>query len=171
MATGFYIAPFVIDGECEGVGFWETANLSSKWISICQEFLQHHGEVFEAPWSGRLSHITTRFTSTSGAALLTFKIRDRIVLSTALLAGQDLQKHAEVLQMFVDSLKRVHVVQAAASSPKPFEAVFSISERPLVVAVPFANEVVTEQDHELVRELELHLAAAFFIAQDETNRR
>ena len=42
-SPGFFIAPFVIDGEMEDIGYWELERLSNEWLTICDDFLEHHG--------------------------------------------------------------------------------------------------------------------------------
>lgn len=42
-ATGFLVAAFAFDGQLEGTGFREIANLSSKWLTICREHLATTG--------------------------------------------------------------------------------------------------------------------------------
>jgi hypothetical protein len=64
--------------------------------------------------------------------------------------------------MFVESMRRVPAVRRAAHLGEPFRALHSIRERPLMVAVPWPDKNLTEQDHALVRELSLHLSGAFF---------
>ena len=51
-AFGFFVLPFGIDGEPVGFGFWELSALSDKWLSVCEDFLATHGEVFDAFWEG-----------------------------------------------------------------------------------------------------------------------
>ena len=161
-AAGFFVAPFGTDGEPEGLDRWELSELSHKWLTICGEFLEHYGDCFDAAWSGPLSHIETRFTSAAGAALVTFRVRGRPVSISALAKGQSPQAESEVLNMFVESLRRINLVKAAATSPEPFQKVLNIEERPLMIVVPWPDAEVSDQDHELVRELELHTAGAFF---------
>jgi hypothetical protein len=158
--VGFFIAPFSIDGELEGLDFWAGEQLSMKWLDICDQFLGQHGAVFDASWSGSLSHIQTRFTSASGAALVAFKAGGKPVASLALVSGG--ASDTEVLRMFVDSLRQVELVRLAQVSTAPFQGVFSIEKRPLMIVVPWPDESVAEQDHSCVQELALHLAGAFF---------
>jgi hypothetical protein len=70
--TSFFVAPFAIDGEPEGVGRWELDKLSPKWLAMCDQYLELHGTSFDLPWPDGLSHIRTKFTSASGTALVNF---------------------------------------------------------------------------------------------------
>jgi hypothetical protein len=167
---GFFIAPFSIDGEQEGLVFRDISKLSSKWLSICSDFLNSHGNSFEAAWSGQLSHIKTRFTVASGVALVTFYIADRIAASIVLSDGSSSSTESKVLQMFVDSILKIKLVQEAATSPTVFHKMLSIKERPLMVVIPWPDADITATDHDLVRELTQHLAGAFFTRQFNPER-
>ena len=76
--SGFFIAPFAIDGEQQGLGFYGCDKLSKRWLDICGDFLAQHGPSFDATWSGNLSHIRTRTTAASGAALMTFYVHGKV---------------------------------------------------------------------------------------------
>jgi hypothetical protein len=160
-ASGFFIAPFAIDGEQQGVGYYDCEKLSQRWLKVCADYLAQHGASFDAPWSGNLSHIRTRGTATSDAALMTFSVNGRIAASLALARGTAPAAEREVLTMFADSLHRLKVVQAAAASPSPFSAILSLQERPLMVVVPWPDETISSDDEGLVRELSLHTGGAF----------
>ena len=62
--------------------------------------------------------------------------------------------------MFVDTMRRVPLVQQGAATEKPFESVFTLAERPLYVVVLWANPRISTEDQQSVQELENHLAAA-----------
>lgn len=163
---GFFILPFGMDGEPVGFGFWEQVRLSENWLTVCRDYLNEHGAVFDASWSGNLSHIRTKITSASGTALVTFFVQGKVALSVLLLAGTSPAAEESAAQMFVESLRRSAPVQAATQSPNPFNNIFSAKDRPLMVVVPWPETTVSEQDHKLVRELGLHLAGAFFTMQE-----
>jgi hypothetical protein len=169
--SGFFIAVFGIDGEPEGFDYWDLSSLSEKWLTLCKEFLEHHGSAFDEAWSGPLSHIATRFTAGSGAALATFRVSGRLVALLALASGHSPQAEHEVVSMFVESLRGLDLIRAATSSPKPFQGMLDIKERPLMIVVPWPDESITDQDHNLVRELGLHTAGAFFAREVVTSER
>jgi|SRR5581483_2269172 len=160
---GFSVAAFGIDGEVQGIDRWDFEKLSSKWLRICGEYLEHHGASFDASWSGPLAHIQTKFTSASGAALVTFGVKGKLAASVALASGLTPATESSVLKMFVNSLRGVELVAAAAQSPEPFREVLAIEERPLMLVVPWADSEVSEQDQALIRELAIHTAGAFFM--------
>jgi hypothetical protein len=163
--NGFFIASFGINGEMEGIDHWAIDKLSSKWLEICSQYLAFHGASFDAPWSGDLSHIQTKFTAASGAALVTFSAMGKLVASIALASGNAQTTESSVLKMFVNSLRGVELVRAASISLEPFQGVFEIKERPLMVVVPWGDPKTTEQDNALVRELSIHTAGAFFLRE------
>ena len=35
---GLFVAPFSVDGELEGIDYWELGQLLNKWLSICDDF-------------------------------------------------------------------------------------------------------------------------------------
>jgi hypothetical protein len=159
---GFFVAPFGADGEPEGLEYWELGKLSKKWLATCDQYLDLHGTFFDAPWGGNLSQIQTKFTSTSGIALVTFSAHGKPAASIALATGLSPAAEANVIRMFVDSLRRVGLVAAAAASPEPFQKVFAVKERPVMIVVPWPDSTISQQDHALVRELAVHTAGAFF---------
>ena len=159
---GFFIAPFSVDGECQAIDYWECAELSARWLAVCAEHLARHGASFDAPWNGNLSHISTKMTAVSGAAIVTFKVGGDIAASVVLADGRSPLAESEVLKMFVESVRKVGVSVAAGTSSHPFQRVLSIEERPLMVVVPWPDDAIAEQDHAAVRELSIHLAGAFF---------
>src|SRR5947199_167123 len=85
---GFCIAPFGIDGASIYRGFWGYAKLSPEWLAVCRKHIQECGSVSDMPLHGKLSHIRIKFTSASGAALVTIPVRRRTVSSFLLLTRQ-----------------------------------------------------------------------------------
>jgi len=162
MATSdFYVAPFVFDGELEGIGGWMLSQLSPKWLAFCSEMLAEQGANFECAIPlPPLEHISLRVTSSSGATLVNFSVRNRPATSGAALSGENPAADAEVLRMFVDSLREVPLVRQAAATQLPFEAAFSITARPLFVVIPWADPDISEDDMQLVHDLQKHLAGA-----------
>lgn len=159
----FHIAAFGVDGDLVGMDMWSSERLSGKWLAICKEYLDRHGSAFDEPWSGPLSHLRTKLTAARGAALVTFSSNGSIVSSLALASGKSEETEKSVLEMFVNSLRQTQPVRVAARTQAPFQQVLQIAERPLMIVVPWAHESISEQDHALVRELSIHLAAAFFL--------
>jgi hypothetical protein len=158
---GFYVAPFGIDGEPEGIDYWKIERLSPKWLAICDRHLELHGTSFDIPWGGNLAHIQMKFTSASGIALVTLSVRGKPSASIAIATGNLPSAETEVLNMFVDSLRRTTLVQHAAAASIPFQNVLVIKERPLMIVVPWPDSNISKQDHALVRELAIHTAGAF----------
>ena len=161
--SGFFVATFGIDGELVGTGFWKYSDLSQNWLAMCASYLDEHGAVFDAPWNGRLSHVHTKLTSASGAALATFVIRGHVVSSILLLSGQSPSVDCDVAGMYAKSLRKSAPVMAATRNVDAFGAVLRSGDRPLMAIVAWPESHVTEADHELVRELGVHLAGAFFL--------
>ena len=159
--SGFYIAPYGIDGKQVDLGFRETSRLSSTCLGVCTEFLNAHGAVFDASWGGKLNELRTKVTSASGSAIATFFVRDGVASSILLLSGQSPEVDHSVTEMFVESFRRNALVQRAASSPHPFSTVAALNERPLMVAVAWPDPTILDQEQELARELGIHLAGAF----------
>lgn len=160
--SGFYVAPFAIDGEHIGLEFRSTAALSSKWLRIARDFLCTHGAVFDTCWGGGLAHIRTKFTSAAGAALATFFVRGEIAASLVLLSGKGPEAEREVLEMFVTSLRKTIWAQASTSVSQPFSELLSMKERPLLAVVVWPESALSDLDHEVIRDLSVHLAGAFF---------
>jgi hypothetical protein len=100
-----------------------------------------------------------RFTSARGAALATFSLDGAVVASSAYLRGDDIAAERDLLEMFVESLRRVDAVRQTQTTSQPFAEVFAISERPLQVVVAWGSS--SEKDGEMVAQLGTHLAGVF----------
>ena len=138
--SGFFIAPFGIDGKSVGVAYWDASRLSKKWLATCTTFLEEHG-----------------------AAIVTICVKGKVVSSLLLLSGRAQATEADVAKMFVESLQRTFLVKASATIPDSFEEFLQCNERPLAVVVAWPEQAVSDEDHDLVRELGIHLAGAFLM--------
>ena len=158
----YFVAPFAADGELIGVAGRSLSELSPSWLEFCRGMLAAQGPTFRCAMPlPPLAHITLRFTSTEGAALITWLVRDRVATSGVALRGKDPAADADLLGMYVESLRGVHLVRKAAAGPAPFEAAFGLTQRPLYIVVPWPDPHITDADFELVQELDSHTAAAF----------
>jgi hypothetical protein len=159
--SDFYVAPFAIDGELAGIAPWALSSLSPRWLGVCRHLIARNGDIFTCNIPQQsLSHISIQVTSSDGAALVTIRANDEIVSSAAALAGNNSTVDAQVLNMFVSSLRAVPAVGAAAASAQPFEQAFRIAERPLYVVVPWASRASSQTDLDVARELNNHFAGA-----------
>jgi hypothetical protein len=158
----YYVAPFSADGELVGVTGRSLAELSPRWLAFCSGMLDARGPAFRcAVPLPPLEHITLKFTSAQGAALLTFLVRGRVATSGVALRGTHPAADAELLASYVDSMRRVRLVQQAAKTATPFEAALALAQRPLYIVVPWADPDIADADMDLVRDLNTHTAAAF----------
>lgn len=103
-----------------------------------------------------------KFTSAASTAMAILLAKGVPASSLLLLGGPPSLAEEEATTMFVESLRRTELVKACASSPAPFAGVGSNKNRPLIVVIPWGDPTTSAEDHELVRELGLHLAGAFF---------
>lgn len=158
----FEIAAFDPSGLLLGTSNRTLSNLSEKWLAIATAYLVAHGENFKTDWGGPLTHIVTQITSSDGVALVSFYAHGNLVVSAAFLCGANSDTELSILKMFVQSLRQTEVVRSHAVNESPFEDVFQLMTRPLMVVVPWGDERVAEQDEGLVQELALHFAAAYF---------
>lgn len=163
--TTFFAAPFAPDGELLGVGAWQLSALSPKWLNFCEVMLRDLGPIFRTSLGGPLSHLEIKLTSVDGAGLGTFYAHGQIAVSTAYLRGQDSDAEHEMLRMFIASLRQVEIVKSFQMNSSSFESALSVRERPLHVVVVWGNPNVSDEDHELIRELSNHLAGAFLCAR------
>lgn len=159
----FYVAAFGADGCLVGASQWAVESLSPKWLELCGEYLDHYGNHFNAPWSGALAHISTKFTSEQGVALVTINVNERPAASILLASGKSKDADLSVMKLFINSLIGVDAVRLGAVSHEPFREMLSIPDRPLMVVVPWGDESDDAQEQSLVQELSLHLAAAYFL--------
>lgn len=161
----FEVAAFDPSGLLIGTSRRRLSDLSDKWLAIATAYLTRHGGNFSANWGGPLSHLATQLTSSDGVGLVTFSADSVLVASFALLSGMNRDTELSVLKMFVNSLRKTEMVQASAANETPFDDMLQLTTRPLMVVIPWGDERVTEQNDELVQELALHFAAAYFQEQ------
>lgn len=167
IGDGFHILSFAIDGQLEGDGRWRYDMLSSSWLAICEQIVHDNEGNFHHVWSGPLSHLRAKMTSAMGAALCTFFVRDRVASSILTLSGTFPKSEEDLSRLFIQSLMTLPLIRASASSSQSFSGILSSSHRPLMAVVPFPDPSISDEDHNLVRELSLHLAAAFLRSQDK----
>lgn len=159
--NGFYVAPYAPDAALLGIAFWEVSALSARWIAVAGRFLHEHGTSFRAPWNEELATFETRLTSENGAALCTFYAEGQVASSHLYLSGRDPAAEADLTSMFVESLRRVRLVQLSAP-PGAFADIQNLRERPIDVAIAWAPEGVADEVLGVARDLSIHFAAAFF---------
>jgi hypothetical protein len=159
--AGFFVAPFGIDGESMGVGQWRLADLSPQWLELSRQMLDRGGDSFRTTLPAPLERIAVRFTAAAGAALTSFHVGGTLAVSAAYLRGEDAGAEQELLGLFAESLRRTAVVQNANAGAESFGGVFRLTQRPLLVVVPWGTPGVAEEDEEAVQELATHLAGAF----------
>ncbi|HEY5721555.1 MAG TPA: hypothetical protein VIT45_04460 [Allosphingosinicella sp.] len=160
--TGFHIAAFALDGKLEGISRLEPSDLSDEWRGAAGDLLQSGGPMFDYNWPTKLSHIRTKFASVQGTATATFLVFGEIAASVLLLRGSESPAQVQITALFVQSLANSDPVRELAAGSAPFEALQTIEERPLMAVMPWMSEGIEQRDHDLVRELAIHLAAAYF---------
>ncbi len=144
-----------------GVAGRSFAELSPRWLAFCRQLIDEFGPVFKRVIPiPPLAHITVQLTTIDAASLVTIYVRDRVANSAIALSGGNPQAEREALTRFVDSLRRTLLVQQAAPNSKPFEAAFTLNDRPLYIVVPWPDPQISDEDQALVLELDNHLAAA-----------
>ena len=163
----FWIAPFVLDGELLGVGEWWIKDLSSHWIDVCTSLIEHYGPTFDQHLQGALSHIRIRCTAIDCGAMVVLYAHGLAASSFAVVLGTSPTAEAHMLAMFADSVRASTLRYHADGSNKPFHEMATLSDRPMVIVVPWAQSPVSQQDHELVTELVRHLAAALILNLSE----
>jgi len=160
---GFYVLRHVMDGESEGLAFQELALLSTQWLYICRAFISQKPAAFEEAWRGPLAHISTKLASSAGVALVSFKVGGVLAASVLLASGTASIIEAQVIDLFIDSLGKVDLIKPATPGKDAFfEELREITARPLMIVVPWPHAAISASDENLVRELSVHLAGAFF---------
>jgi hypothetical protein len=151
--TAFFVAPFAIDGSLIGLGEWQIADLSPKWLGVCEQLLRDHGPSFCTTLGQMLDHIEIKLTSARGAGLGAFSVHGHVATSTACFRGEDAGAEGELMKMFIDSLCRTAVVRQAQATTHPFAEMTKITARPLHVVVAWANAAIADEDQRVVAEL------------------
>ncbi len=160
----FFVAPFAFNGESQGIGSWQMAALSNRWLDFSRDVLRTGGASFRKLLPPPFERIGLHFTSVRGSALATFSLDGVVVTSSAYLRGDDIDVEREVLEMFVESLQRVDVVGQAQTTSQLFTEVFGISERPLHIVVAWGSS--SEEDSAIVAQLGTHFAGAFLCGRN-----
>ena len=158
---GFHIAAFNLEGTLEGLRRCDPGELSEAWLRSANQLLGLGGEMFDYSWPDALSRIRTKFTSVRGSALATFLVSDQIAASIFLSRGEESTAEGQVMSIFAEALANSDPAREGGVAGA-FEQIKEIEERPLMVVVPWLSEGVEQRDHDLVRELAIHLAAAYF---------
>jgi hypothetical protein len=128
-------------------------------MDFWRQVLGTSGPVFQGPLPVPLSHIELRLAGSGGVAATRFTVRGEPVTSGLALTGQEPAAEAEVLKLFVDSLRALRAVYAVSGDEPPFEVMFRQLQRPVYIVVILGNPLVDDEDDKLVTELENHLAA------------
>lgn len=162
MSSEYKVAVFTADGALEGTGTQRVAALSKKWIDVCRGMLAECGPKFRVPL-GPLRHLEVGLTSSDDIGVGMFFANSHIALSTLYLGKQSgPEAAAELMEMFLASLRRAMPVAAQQHERPAFSDLTEIHERPLYAVVVWANPAVSEDDYQLLREFSTHFAAAFF---------
>ena len=158
-SEGFHLAVFEVDGSLEGTAQWLHKNLAPQWLRVCEELLEFKGRTFDHRWTGELSHIRTKVTSTGSVGICTVYFQDHIASSMLMMTGREGGAETQVAEMFVSSLGVS--LPSGHDVSEPFGALFSLKQRPLVAVVPIPDPAIPDEDDNLIRELSLHFASAF----------
>jgi len=147
-----------MDGSLVGTGSRQRAALSPKWLAIADDLVRSATQFGRAALSIKsLDHLALKLTRVRGASLATYYAHGVTAASTLMLRGDDPHAEADLMQMFVDSLRASPRV-ASLGHPNPFSELFSLKERPLHVVVPWVQHEIDEDDVSLVQELSAHVA-------------
>lgn len=160
----FHVAPFAFNGESQGIGAWQMSALSNRWLDFGRDVLRVGGASFSSLLPPPFERVGLRFTSAGGAALATFSLDGAVVASSAYLRGDDIIAERELLEMFVESLRRVDTVRQTQTRSQPFAEVFGILERPLHVVVAWGSSSI--EDGEMIAQLGTHFAGGFLYGRD-----
>jgi hypothetical protein len=159
-SVGYYVAVFAMDGSLVGVGAWKHEALSPKWLQVAADLVESATQLGRATVPiENLDHLELKLTRAEGASLATYYAHGILAVSTLLFRGDNPHVEAELSEMFVQSLCDSARI-ARLTQSDPFSALFSLTERPLHVVVPWSHSDVTSDDHELLKELSAHVAGA-----------
>lgn len=161
-AQSFIIAPFGIDGVMEGKAKWKIADLSPKWTGICSDLIAATGPSLDHSLGGPLSHLRIRSSDTDGATHITISVHDRPVSLAALASGKSSKADANALASFFGAILEASA-RFRADNRQAFGDMMTMPDRPLLVVVPWPDELISDQEHDLARELMLHFTAALLL--------
>lgn len=158
----FTVAAFVIDGTSEGQSKWNLSSLSPKWIDLCSGLIRTSGPILDHTLEGPLSHLRVQCTFANGTALITISVHGRPVSLAAFASGMSSTADLDTLTMFATSIAQASA-GFHASNDGAFADLPAIPYRPLLAVVPWPDDLITDQEHTLARELMMHFAAAFVL--------
>ncbi|WP_442484500.1 hypothetical protein [Aeoliella sp. SH292] len=161
----FTIAPFAIDGELMGVGAWDENLKSDLIVHLCSELLDDEGPVFQKSLDGEFGGIELQFASCNGAAIATFCVGSTVASSAMFLSGQSNEVDRQVTTLFTNSIRSSSQRIVGSLRSDAFEAISELSEFPLLIVVPWGNELIDDAQYAHIQELCLHLAAVYFSRQ------
>lgn len=160
----YFVAAFGLDGEHIGTGEMTFASLSEHWLGVCRSLVEGYGPVFDINLQGTLSHVRLKCTSAEGAALVDIYMRGHLASSAAVVTGDSPIAEEQVLGMFRRSLENATSRYFTDQRAPSFDFT-AISERPLLIVVPWPNEAVSAQDHEIAKELQWHFAGSLMCGE------
>ena len=139
----------------------DSATLRPAAVEIFRYLIERHGEGFRVPLPVEgLEHIELALTRSGTTALATFWVRGAPVTTAALLPGINPEDDREVLELLQDL-----VVRFFDDSPvEPGFDVLSLSDRPLLVTVPFPIPIPPGLDMGRIADAKTCLAVAFFLS-------
>jgi hypothetical protein len=161
--TSFQIAAFARDGSLVGASAFPFADLSPHWLAVWREALAGRDGSFAGSLHPNLDHIRLRVTWSGSVGMATSFVHGHLTTSSVFVSGASPAAEIEALELFQHSVARSESSAASAGS-SPFADLPRQAHRPLLAVVVWGQPAVSNEDHELVAQLEWHLAGALFQA-------
>lgn len=153
----FFIAPFACDGESLGIGEWNSSNLESTWLNRLR-FLTGPDNYDHRALPSPFSDFSVRATLVEGSGIATFFVRDVLATSAVILTGARLDAEFQILNMFLDSVRRVSIV-AESGVDSRMDRMIEIANRPLMIAIPWPDDRISDDEYATISAISIHFAA------------
>jgi hypothetical protein len=139
----------------------DSATIRPAAVEVFRDLVERHGEDFRVPLPVEgLEHIELALTRAGTTALATFWVGGAPVTTSALLPGINPEDDREVLEL----LQSLVVLFVGDSPVEPGFDLLSLSDRPLLVRVPFPLPPPPGLGLGMIADAETCLAAAFFLS-------
>jgi hypothetical protein len=144
----------------------DTAALVSGAVEFFRSFLDRSGPNFREPLPDRgLAHIELQWTREGTAAVASFWSHGAPVTTSALAPGLDIRDDETVLR----AVQELLVLRFHGDSPsEPGFDLLRITQRPLLATMPIPVPMTSPADMAMIADMEICLAAAFFMEMIES---
>ncbi len=153
----FHVAPFSCDGELLGIGEWTASNLESAWLDRL-ELLSAPDNSGQCFMPSPFSEYSVRATIVAESGIATFFVRNILAASIAMLPGRNQVAELQMLNLFIESVRKIPLVVESEIDSR-MDQMTRIENRPLVVAIPWPDNRISDYEFDIISSSSIHFAA------------